>query len=566
MAFFPDLTRIQSNEGLIAFLELEEFQLRSVVDFKPGQPMLVEIGEAEIEIASIPVFFEHKIPKRRDGTRIVWETSFLKPQYKALARRLTSFFRSKLVGFPHHRSFGFVSGLNIRENAREHLGRKYLLKIDLENFFNSIGRERIEDLFVSMGIKPEVSGILSKFVTIDGSLPMGLATSPVIANVICLSLDEQLYNLAVGSNSVYTRYADDLSFSGNGELPDLKLIENTIRQNGFRIATDKTRRTRRGQAHFVTGLSISDSQFTHVPREMKRGVRQELYYAEKFGISEHFDRLGIGYGDYFQTSINRLDGLVKYVSFHEPQLASTFRARWSRILASANARPSFAPKQQSRTPFSINVDEAEFKKPDGTNFLVLAMSASQHQDQIERSLDDVLQKVTSDIWEAGKTSSYQKNGLHYAEATEDLRLSVVEAMQALPFEGFVEMAKLDSPAKYEATYLGILSSMIERRLMASESQHAFIRIESNSKVSQSKIKSTIQEVYLRLKAENNRHPLGFTITFVNKPDLGISVPDFLLGVLAKFLKTSPGALSKPIPRDHLLFERIRDKYKWIRCC
>jgi RNA-directed DNA polymerase len=107
-----------------------------------------------VEILEIPQFFRHEIPKKnRDrGHRIVWEATFLKNNYKALARRLAILFEQKIEAFPHERAFGFTVGRNIRENAKDHCGHKFLISLDIKDFFPSIKVERVETFFASLGL------------------------------------------------------------------------------------------------------------------------------------------------------------------------------------------------------------------------------------------------------------------------------------------------------------------------------------------------------------------------------------------------------------------------------
>tara|TARA_R110000868_G_scaffold141226_3_gene357522 strand:+ start:2463 stop:2939 length:477 start_codon:yes stop_codon:yes gene_type:complete len=131
------------------------------------------------------------------------------------------------------------------------------------------------------------------------------------------------------------------------------------------------------------------------------------------------------------------------------------------------------------------------------------------------------------------------------------------------FEGYVAFAEYDGPLDYEETYLRLLGAVIERRLKAAESQFAYLYFEKNNKVSAGAIEALVQSAFDRLKARDDRRPAGFGVEMVSKPHLGISAPDFLLGVLGRYLKSKPAAPRKPEPRERLLFERLRDKYRLI---
>ena len=558
-----NLSRITSREELIRFLGISNAKLDAVLAFQPPtQPQLTKFkGIAEW---SIPTFLRHRIPKknRARGYRIVWEPLLLKSTYKGLARKLDVFFRHHLPSFPHNNAYGYRPGRNIRENAKVHTGNALVLSLDIADFFPSISKKRIEALFVSLGMNELVSDLLSRFVTIDGSLAPGLPTSPVLSNAIALPIDIDLAQLADRAGAVYSRYADDITFSGDVVLPNLSNIEECLRKHHFQVAQGKTRWSKRGQAHYVTGLSVSDPAQPHVPRQRKRLLRQHLYYMQKFGVDQHFQRCGISDWDGIQRAVNSIDGMIKFIAHHEPRMAPSLKSEWNEILRTNGMRASFSPKQQNRSPFFIFIDEAEFERA-GTKMLALGMSASQHEDRIFHETNEVLISTIGDIWSAGDIAALQKKGLHFADASEDLCKDYVTRLAAMPFEGYVAFQSYGSPNDYEGTYLRLLRAMIARRLMAAESQLAALYFEKNSKVSAAAIEACVRDAYDELKRTNNRRPKQYTVDFVSKPNHGNSVPDFLLGILGRYLRSKPALEGKPEPRARLMFDRLRDKYRFI---
>jgi len=566
MTYPADFRRVTSREALIAVLGIEEAIFDEILAFDapPSALERKESGAQRILVTKVPMFFRHDIPKknRKRGYRTVWEPSAAKLEYKGLARRLETFFHVAMAGYPHDAVFGYRQGRNIRENAAAHAGHAELLTVDLQNFFPSISTDRVRQLFEALEIVPEVAELLAHFVTIGGGLPLGLPTSPVISNAITLPLDIACSALAEEAGATYTRYADDLSFSGDAGLPDLGRIRAAVEAQGFRLAEEKTRRSKRGQAHYVTGLSISDRVRPHVPRTGKHRLRQELYYAEKFGLVDHFRHRGINDGRVIQEQVNRLDGMVRFVAHHEPTLAGRLKTRWRAALKAEGMRPSFTPRGQKRAPFFLFIDEAEFER-DGKKILALGMAVSQHGPRLAQEGEKVLNTALADMYMDGSADALRKRGLHFVDATEDLRQAYAKRLVGMPFEGYVAFATYEGPDAYESTYLRLLGAMIERRLKAAESQFAYLYFEQNDKVSVAKVEALVQRVFDRLKAHDDRRPVGFRMAPVAKPHLGISVPDFLLGILGKYLKSKAPAAGKPEPRDRLMFERLRDKYRLI---
>lgn len=558
-----DLSRLKNKQQLLSFLGVDENDFNEVLSFNPLRDDQINLDD--FSVTRLYPFLRHEIPKKnpKRGVRIVWEPTILMTTYKALSRRLTNFFTHRLEGFPHPRSFGYVYRRNILQNAQDHCGHRNLLSVDLEEFFQSICTNKIERLFVSIGIAQEVSKLMSEFVTIGGKLALGLPTSPIIANAICLPMDKELQSLAERNGVTYSRYADDISFSGNSDLPDIEEIESIVLRYEFNLSHSKTRRSTIGQAHFVTGLSVSDPFRPHVPKQKKHRLRQELYYANKFGLENHFRKIGIKNPEIVQREINRLDGLVKYIAYHEPKLATDLKALWLEILKADGSRPSFAPKNQRGFPFSIFIDEAEFDRPGYGKVLAICMAVSQHPDQILEVGRGVLEAYLADPWAAGDREAAIKRGMHFVDAHPDLRLKYVDQLCSMPFEGYVAFAGLSTPEEYEATYLLLINKMIRRRLMAAESKSARFVFERNEKVSEVAVRDIVMRAYKLLKRSNNRRPINCTFEFKGKPDLCLSVPDFLLGALKKYLELKQSTGSNNIPREMLLFEQLRDKYRLI---
>lgn len=565
MRFGYDFRRITSRQALIDALGIDDRVFDHVLNFVPPPPTWDRPPpDAEkVLVLEVPAFIRHDIPKKNSarGHRTVWEPLLTKSVYKALARRLDNFFRLACPEYPHDSAFGYRAGHNIRENAERHSGNRVLLSVDIQDFFPSISRRVIVDVFSSLGIEPDISDLLARFMTIDGSLPLGFPTSPSISNVIALPIDKALYQLAKNSGATYSRYSDDMSFSGNGSLPAIADIEGILNANGFMLASSKTRYSIRGQAHYVTGLSISDPNHPRVPRTKKRTLRQELYYANKFGLDEHFRYKGINDSTVIQQEVNRLDGMVKFVAHHEPQMR-WIKDHWRSILRDNGINPSFMPRRHTRAPFFIIIDEAEFIY-NGKHVLALCLVMTQHVERVVDETSQVLKAALSDLWADGNAELLKKRGLHFTDATQDLRLAYVKTLVKMPFEGYVVFRQYDGPKSYEDAYLSLLMSVIKRRLMAAESQYAHFCFEQNSKVSSAKIKQVVDKALAELKASNNRRPVTASVEIIKKPNPVLSVPDFLLGVLGQYLASKPLVEAGPEPRERLMFERLRDKYRLI---
>jgi RNA-directed DNA polymerase len=232
------------------------------------------------------------IPKKSGAARqITAPISSLKILQQKLSFILTSVVDSK------HSVHGFVRGRSIRTNSLVHAGKKYVFIIDLENFFPSINFGRVRGLFMGPPFKfnTETATILAQICTFDNSLPQGAPTSPVVSNILCRKMDQQLSRLARDYRCDYTRYADDITFSTAKEtfpksiaftLPDSKEphcgdeLSRIISDSGFTINAKKVRLIERCRQQKVTGLV--SNKFPNVDRRFIRQIRAMLHAAQKF--------------------------------------------------------------------------------------------------------------------------------------------------------------------------------------------------------------------------------------------------------------------------------------------
>jgi RNA-directed DNA polymerase len=192
---------------------------------------------------------------------------------------------------------GFCCNKSIVTNANVHSGKTCLLNLDLKNFFPSINFGRVRGLFISgpFSFPPKIATIIAQICVLNNELPQGAPTSPVISNLICSRLDGQLQELAKRNNLLYTRYADDITFStwqknfSNNLLKVVdgipvigKDLEKIIILNGFAINEKKVRVASYFNRQEITGLV--SNKFPNVKRSYIRELRVILHNWDKYGI------------------------------------------------------------------------------------------------------------------------------------------------------------------------------------------------------------------------------------------------------------------------------------------
>lgn len=182
---------------------------------------------------------------------------------------------------------GFTKGRSIVTNAKKHIGYAATLTVDIKDFFPSIKEEQVVKVFREIGYTQEVAVTLSSLCCHEGCLPQGAPTSPYLSNIICKSLDREFMKFSEKNSLVYSRYADDITLSGNYDLTSIIFnVKEIIRNHGFEINEKKTRLYTGKHRKIVTGIIVKENGLS-VPREYKRKLRQEIYYCKKFGVEQH---------------------------------------------------------------------------------------------------------------------------------------------------------------------------------------------------------------------------------------------------------------------------------------
>jgi|GEM_PF-5908209 len=244
-------------------------------------------------------YVRYTIPKRSGGERVILAP---KDQLKGLQRKILAEIIGKIpVGAAVH---GFVPGRSIVTNARNHVGKAIICKMDLKDFFPSITFPRVRGFFITTGYSFSVASALALLCTEyerdsferEGTtyyisigprhLAQGAPTSPALANLIAWKLDKRLTGLAKSLQFSYTRYADDLTFSGDDSMQVDKLryvVQQIITAEHFAINPVKTRIAKQSTHQTVTGLIVNEKVST--PRKLRRQLRATLYNAHRDGLA-----------------------------------------------------------------------------------------------------------------------------------------------------------------------------------------------------------------------------------------------------------------------------------------
>jgi len=179
---------------------------------------------------------------------------------------------------------------NIVSNASCHVKKRVVINVDIENFFDTINFGRVRGLFLSkpFSLDKKIATRLAQLTTYDNKLPQGAPTSPLISNIICNKMDHQLIQLAKSNGYIFTRYADDITFSTNKRIYPLDIgnilleIKKVIENNGFTINEQKTRVQDKYESQIVTGLKVNEK--VNLNRKFIRVIRSMLFSWYRDGI------------------------------------------------------------------------------------------------------------------------------------------------------------------------------------------------------------------------------------------------------------------------------------------
>ena len=247
------------------------------------------------------------IPKKNGGERVIHapkkELKFLQ---KKLSNVLWECYLESIESKSKDKNFktpvlshAFEKGKSIITNSQMHRNKKYILNIDLKNFFDSFNFGRVRGFFIKdrdFAVSPEIATVIAQIACYQGKLPQGAPSSPIITNLITRILDYRIVKIAKKYRFTYSRYVDDLTFSTNRELNSNKLraskelenflteLEDLIISSGFEINPKKTRLSNNMQRQEVTGLVVNKK--INVKREYVKNTRAMAFRLYKDGAFE----------------------------------------------------------------------------------------------------------------------------------------------------------------------------------------------------------------------------------------------------------------------------------------
>lgn len=300
------------------------------------------------ETNRISKYKRFKLKKKRGGFRVIQTPT---DELKYLQKWILVNILEKVPSHPSCK--GFEKKLSIKHNAEVHLNKESILKIDLLRFYDSINEKRVYGLFRHIGYHTNLAVSLAKICTIvpdsrflssfnkkeqelrkviisklEGILPQGAPSSPKLSNLITINLDNRLSKLAAKNELCYSRYADDITFSGN--LATLKKVKSTvyriIKDENLFVNYSKTKILIKGNPLFITGLSVNNAHVS-IPKKRKKDIEHHLFHCIKNGVKVHLSKSGI----HNKNFKDWLLGNIAFVFSIEKELGEKYFADFNKI-------------------------------------------------------------------------------------------------------------------------------------------------------------------------------------------------------------------------------------------
>lgn len=205
-------------------------------------------------------------------------------------------------------AMGFRKGIEfgIKPNAYYHKDNRYILKMDIKDFFPSITRRKVYPIFKELGYSQFISNVFTNYCLYNNFLPQGASTSPYISNIILKNVDYKIIEICNNKDILYSRYADDLIFSCNirSNLQELiHEITSILEQEGLKVNEAKTKIMSPTCRQIITGLVVNNN-VVRIKRTTRHNMRSVI-----------FNDIIKGNGELSRKAI----GLLSFIKYIEPE-------------------------------------------------------------------------------------------------------------------------------------------------------------------------------------------------------------------------------------------------------
>ena len=161
-----------------------------------------------------------------------------------------------------------------------------------------------------MGYSVKLSNLITKLCFLETELPQGAPTSPYISNLIMKDFDNEVSKYCMANKLKYTRYADDLAFSGNLNAEEIqKLVNDELSKIGLELNDEKRKLMKPNQPQLISGIVVNKK--AQLPKKVRNSLRNEMYYIKKFGLPNHLERTNQKKPNYLKHLMGRINYVLQ---------------------------------------------------------------------------------------------------------------------------------------------------------------------------------------------------------------------------------------------------------------
>jgi len=248
----------------------------------------------------------YKIRKRNGKYRTIYNPN---PTLKYIQRQiLNNILNNKAIS---KYAMAYHKGITLVDNALPHVNKKIILKLDIKEFFNNINFNNVYNSCFSIEYFPKSIGMLLTYLcTYNDYIPQGAPTSSYISNLVMKEFDNEIGDWCEDNNISYTRYSDDMTFSGdfNPKIVITK-VRKMLNKLGLQLNNQKTNVISKSNSQNVTGIVVNEK--IQVNSKYRNTIRKEVYYINKYGVDSHIGRIKYKLGK--DKYLNNLYGRIIFV-------------------------------------------------------------------------------------------------------------------------------------------------------------------------------------------------------------------------------------------------------------
>lgn len=213
----------------------------------------------------------------------------------------------------------YYKGASLANNAITHTGKTAVLKLDISDFFSSITEDSVYlNAFNSKYFSSRVGKLLASLCCYNGAIVQGAPSSPCIANIVMRKFDERLGKWCAEKNISYTRYCDDMTFSGEfSKSLVINKVSKMLESMNMYLNDKKTVFIPQNKRQVVTGIVVNEK--INTPADYRREIRKEIYYCKKYGVVNHLEHSKLNNEFTEKSYINHLAGKINYVLMINPE-------------------------------------------------------------------------------------------------------------------------------------------------------------------------------------------------------------------------------------------------------